>query len=65
MKPTKRQYMTKSVVLYFPYMINLKAFVVTESLNNVDIDPADLFLKANLNEEQVAKACSMYGAELI
>lgn len=57
--------MRKSVVLYFPYIINLKAFVVTERLNDVDIDPADLFLKANLNDEQVAKACSLYGAELI
>ena len=57
--------MTKSVVLYFPYMINLKAFVVTERLNDVELDAADLFLKANLNDEQIAKACLTYGAELI
>ena len=57
--------MTKSVVLYFPYIINLKAFVITESLSEVDLDPADLFLKASLNDEQIAKACSSYGAELI
>ena len=57
--------MTKGVVLYFPYLINLKAFVVTESLVGVNVDPADLFLKANLNDEQIEKACSAYGAELI
>ena len=57
--------MTKSVILYFPYIINLKAFVVTENLVGVDVDPTDLFLKASLNEEQIFKACSTYGAEVI
>ncbi|MGZ3880866.1 MAG: hypothetical protein ACXVLT_13375 [Flavisolibacter sp.] len=57
--------MTKSVVLYFPYILTLKAFVVTERLEDVDVDPTDLFLKANLNEEQIVKACTAYGAELI
>ncbi|MGZ3924021.1 MAG: hypothetical protein ACXVBJ_09645 [Flavisolibacter sp.] len=57
--------MTKSVVLYFPYILTLKAFVVTERLEDVDVDPTDLFLKAILNEEQIVKACTAYGAELI
>ena len=57
--------MTKSVVLYFPYLINLKAFVIIEKLDGVDVDPTDLFLKASLNEDQIMKACSTYGAELI
>lgn len=54
----------KPVVLYFPYMINLKAFVATEKLN-VSIDPADLFLKTMLNEVQIEKACFAYGAVLV
>jgi hypothetical protein len=54
----------KSVVLYFPYIINLKAFVATERLS-VSIDPADLFLKTMLNEGQIEKACSTYGAVLV
>ena len=54
----------KLVVVYFPYMINLKAFVATEKLN-VSIDAADLFLKTTLNESQINKACSTYGAVLI
>ena len=57
--------MTKNVVLYFPYVINLKAFLLTESLNHVEVDPADAFLKASLNDDQIRKACSDYGAELV
>ena len=54
----------KSVILYFPYIINLKAFVATEKLS-VSIDAADLFLKTMLNEGQIEKACSTYGAVLV
>jgi hypothetical protein len=54
----------RPVVLYFPYIINLKAFVATEKLN-VSIDPADLFLKTMLNERQITKACFSYGAVLM
>lgn len=54
----------KPVVLYFPYIINLKAFVATEKLS-VSIDAADLFLKTNLNDRQIEKACSTYGAVLV
>ena len=61
----KRQYMTKSVVLYFPYVINLKAFIATEKLQNVKIDPADVFLRIKLNDAQIKKACSSYGAVLV
>lgn len=55
----------KPVVLYFPYIINLRAFVATEKLRNVIIDPADLFLKTNLNEAQIKKACLSYGAVVV
>lgn len=55
----------KSVVLYFPYILNLKAFVLTERLIDVRIDPADSFLKASLNDDQIAKACSTYGAVVV
>jgi hypothetical protein len=54
----------KPVVLYFPYIINLKAFVATEKLN-VSVDAADLFLKTMLNEDQIVKACFIYGAVLV
>jgi hypothetical protein len=54
----------KSVVLYFPYVINLKAFVAMEKLS-VNVDAADLFLKTMLNEDQIAKACFTYGAVLV
>jgi hypothetical protein len=55
----------KTVVLYFPYIINLKAFIATERLQNVSVDAADLFLKTKLNEEQIKKACLSYGAVII
>jgi hypothetical protein len=55
----------KNVVLYFPYILNLKAFVLTEKLNNIIIDPADSFLKTILNDDQIAKACSAYGAIIV
>jgi hypothetical protein len=55
----------RPVVLYFPYIINLRAFVATEKLRNVTIDPADPFLKTNLNEAQIEKACSSYGAVVV
>lgn len=51
----------KAVVLYFPYIINLRAFVATEKLN-VSVDPSDLFLKTKLDEGQIIKACTAYGA---
>jgi len=54
----------KIVTLYFPYIINLKAFVATEKLK-VTIDPAHLFLQAKLNDEQISKACSDYGAVVV
>jgi hypothetical protein len=54
----------KPVVLYFPYLINLKAFVATEKLG-VSVNPTDPFLKASLNEGQVQKACADYGAVLV
>ena len=55
----------KNVVLFFPYMINLKAFVITEELNGIAIHPADSFLRAVLNEDQILKACSNYGAVIV
>ena len=55
----------KSVLLYFPYIINLRAFVATEKLQGVTIDPTDLFLKTNLNETQIKKACLAYGAVVV
>jgi len=55
----------KNVVLFFPYLINLKAFVITEELNGVAIYPADSFLRAMLNEDQILKACSSYGAVIV
>jgi hypothetical protein len=57
--------MNKNVVLYFPYIINLKAFLLTESLTHVEFDPADVFLKTSLNEDQIQKACADYGAVLV
>jgi hypothetical protein len=55
----------KPVVLYFPYVINLKAFIATEKLQDVKADPTDLFLKTKLNEAQIKKACLSYGAVLV
>ena len=55
----------KAVVLYFPYVINLKAFVAMEKLQNVKIDPAGTFLKTPLNEAQIKKACVTYGAVVV
>jgi hypothetical protein len=55
----------KPVVLYFPYIINLKAFVATENLRNIIIDPAGTFLKTSLNDAQIKKACLAYGAVIV
>jgi len=55
----------KNVVLFFPYMINLKAFVITEELKDISIHPADSFLRALLNERQITKACAVYGAVIV
>jgi hypothetical protein len=55
----------KPIVLYFPYVINLKAFIATEKLQDVKADPTDLFLKTNLNEAQIKKACLSYGAVVV
>lgn len=54
-----------TVVLYFPYIINMKAFLVTEKLNDITIDPANPFLKIALNDKQIEKACFAYGARLV
>ena len=55
----------KNVVLFFPYMINLMAFVITEELKGIDIHPGDSFLRALLKEDQILKACSSYGAIIV
>lgn len=52
----------KTVVLYFPYMINLRAFLAEERLSDIVVDPGDLFLHTSLDEDQIRKACSTYGA---
>lgn len=54
-----------TVVLYFPYIINLKAFIIMERLGNVSIDPGDPFLKTTLSDYQIEKACSAYGAVIM
>jgi len=48
MKPSKYKKLMKNSVLYFPYIISLKAFLVTEGLNYIGIDPTGPFLKAIL-----------------
>ena len=53
------------VILYFPYIINLKAFLLMERLGNIAIDPRELLLKTTLNNDQIEKACSQYGAVLV
>jgi len=55
----------KNVVLFFPHLINLKAFVILERLNNITIHKADSFLHALLNEDQISKACTIYGASVV
>src|SRR5436190_1039123 len=45
----------KNVVLFFPYLINLKAFVITEELNGVAIHSADSFLRVMLVLLQACK----------
>ena len=55
----------KNVVLFFPYFINLRAFVITEELNDVASHPADYFFRGPLNEDQILKACTVYGAVIV
>ena len=52
----------KNVILYFPYALNLKVFVAEEQLKDVKVRLGDVFLKTSLTPEQIAKACSLYGA---
>jgi hypothetical protein len=52
----------KSVVLYFPYAICLKVFLLEEKLKDVTLQPGDLFLATMLNQQQIDKACVEYGA---
>lgn len=51
----------KMVVLYFPYEICLRVFIVEEKLN-LKPQPGSLILRAYLTQEQVDKACLMYDA---
>jgi hypothetical protein len=51
------------VVLYFPYNISLRAFIAEEKLQ-VKPDPGCLFLRTYLKDEQIERACAVYGAEL-
>lgn len=52
----------KSAVLYFPDAINLKAFVLVEGLNNVQLNNEDSILIGTINEAQLEKALKIYGA---
>jgi hypothetical protein len=49
------------VALYFPYEISLRAFISEEKLN-IQSESGSLILRAALEERQVEKACSFYGA---
>jgi hypothetical protein len=49
------------VALYFPYEISLRAFISEEKLN-IQPESGSLILRAALEERQVEKACSFYGA---
>lgn len=52
----------KSAVLYFPDAINLKAFVLVERLYDALLNSESSTLVALLNEEQLEKARTIYGA---
>jgi hypothetical protein len=52
----------KSAVLYFPDAINLKAFVLVERLNDVQLNNEDSILIGTINEAQLEKALKIYGA---
>lgn len=54
----------KTVTLYFPDSINLKAFVLLEEVKYVEMNPEESKLAARLNEAQLAKAFSVYGAKM-
>lgn len=53
--------MIKVVVLYFPYHISLRAFIAEEKLA-VRTEPGSVFLETFLRDEQIERACSVYGA---
>jgi len=54
----------KTVVLYFPDRINLKAFALVENMDQAEVNYTDSVLQATLSTAQVQKACSTYGAIL-
>lgn len=51
------------VVLYFPYNISLRAFIAEQKLQ-VKPEPGCLFLRASLKQDQIERACSVFGAIL-
>lgn len=54
----------KSTVLYFPDLVNLRAFVVMEGVNAFTIQATKQLLSGKLTKKQVAKALTRYGAVL-
>lgn len=54
----------KNIVLYFPDLVNLRAFVVVEGLTGFVIHASRQELKGRLTKKQLAKAVTRYGAVL-
>ncbi|WP_155523186.1 MULTISPECIES: hypothetical protein [Chitinophagaceae] len=52
----------KSAVLFFPDAINLKAFVLVEGLNDVQLGNEQSIPVSIISEAQLEKALTIYGA---
>jgi hypothetical protein len=64
MKDGEAKDVLKTVVLYFPDRINLKAFALVENMQQAEVNYTDSLLQAALSAAQVQKACATYGAIL-
>lgn len=54
----------RNVLLYFPDVINLKAFALVEKIKKEQVNYRDCLLHSDLSDSQVEKACTTYGAIL-
>ena len=52
----------KRVTLYFSDAASLFDFILTENISGVETRATELSLKGTLSDQQIAVACSTYGA---
>jgi hypothetical protein len=55
----------KTVTLHFPTTNAMAEYIIVEKISGVEVKTVELTLKGALTDQQIAIACTQYGADLL